>query len=648
MKVLGLHFGHDAGIALVEDGALRFLAHGERLLREKHVSGLSYELVKDVLERANLNPADIDYCAITSTQGIDIVLDRSKPLTIDLKRHPADVIPSELEDLAQKSSPSSLAQIIDPATALDGHVQRRKKRITPIVDRLGIAQDDVQLVPCINRYLFPEQSAVTAFQGLRSLSQNYNTSLDELDAFRFAFNYPVTFTIDGCEIPASFVNHHAAHAAATFYQSPFDSSSIMTLDGGGGTNEGGLLWYGIGNKIIPLRMHYLLLGATYLFVAHRVLQLGGSAEGKLMGLAPYGEAKFFDELFVANQVDPVGQKDYPTQWLNHMVQRINTDEDRYNKKHLGVPESMMSAINADIAASTQKLFEETMIVAMEQFQSIVSYLDLPVDRICMSGGCMLNCPTNTRIFQESDFTDIYVEPACDDGGLPAGAALLAYFHLLDNTRTPEDPVKAGVPYLGLDQAGEASTQVLSKHASDIDVLRPDDVYAETARRLARGEVVGWYEGRSEVGPRALGHRSIVADPRSKDTWTRVNTIKGRELWRPLAPSVLEKHSADCFDGLPKSSPYMMFVGQLVRDDLPAITHVDGTSRIQTVSEETGGYYHMISAFHKLTGCPVVLNTSMNGPGEPIAEYPEDAIKMLLDGRFDALVLDGLLIERKQN
>lgn len=317
----------------------------------------------------------------------------------------------------------------------------------------------------------------------------------------------------------------------------------------------------------------------------------------------------------------------------------------YVPADLGNPDRMTAPINTDIAASTQKMFEETMLTAVGQLPALLSRVGVSTDALCLSGGCMLNCPTNSRLFQETAFKNLYAEPACDDGGLPGGGALWVYYNLMGYPRTPAQPVEAGLPYQGLPQEPGAVEKALQEHRQRIAVSRPDNAAAEAARRLVAGQVVGWFEGRSEIGPRALGHRSIVADPRSDRSWARVNTIKGRELWRPLAPSVLAEHAAAWFTGLPPESPFMMFVGTATGPGIPAITHIDGTARVQTVTRECGGYYDLISHFHTLTGCAVVLNTSMNGPGEPIAEYPEDAIRMLLDGRFDCLVLEGRLVER---
>ncbi len=307
---------------------------------------------------------------------------------------------------------------------------------------------------------------------------------------------------------------------------------------------------------------------------------------------------------------------------------------------------MTSPVNSDVAQSTQHLFEETMMVAVEQLEKILARIDHPTDKLCLSGGCMLNCPTNSRIATNTVFRNVFVEPACDDGGLPVGAALWAYHNLMGNLRAILDPLERGLPYLGLPLREHEIESTLESFSDHIEFSSPDNIPSLAANRISQGEVAGWFEGRSEVGPRALGHRSIVADPRQKETWHRVNEIKGREIWRPLAPSVLREHASEWFAGLPEDSPFMMFTADVIQDGVSAIAHVDNTARVQTVTKDCGGYYEMISRFYDITGCAVVLNTSMNGPGEPIAEFPEDAVKMLLDGRFDFLVLEDYLVERK--
>ncbi len=645
MRILGLQFGHDAGIAIVEDGRVKFLAHAERLLRRKHASGLSHQFVSDVLSRAGLRPEEIDYCAIVSTQARDLVFDDRYPFTVEPGRNPTDTLPSNLEDASRAENISDMRQILHPDSMNKAAWARFEKFHTGVAQELEIPDEHAHIVPCLSRGPVYGRRVVGKKATLISLEDGVSRSLADYSKGHLDFNFPATLVFEGHRIPASYVGHHAAHAAATFYQSPFATSAIMTLDGGRGLNEGGLFWLGDGHRITPIRSHYLDLGNVYLWAAGTVLKLGGSAAGKLMGLAPYGRPAMFDEKFVGNSADTVDGVPLYKAWVKHLEDVISGSS-RYNPADIGNADKMTSAVNADIAASMQTLFEETMMVAVDQLARILANLGVNTNNLSLSGGCMLNCPTNTRIFRETTFTDVHVEPACDDGGLPAGGALWVYHNLMDKPRTPSHPLAQGVPYLGLPLAEDAIPSALAAFKDKISVNTPGDLAAEGAKRLVAGQVIGWFEGRSEVGPRALGHRSIVADPRGKDTWARVNTIKGRELWRPLAPSVLEEYAHEWFKGLPARSPFMMFVGEVLRDDVPAIAHIDNTARVQTVSKECGGYYDLIKQFHKLTGCAVVLNTSMNGPGEPIAEYPTDAIKMLLDGRFDALAIGGVIVERK--
>lgn len=639
MRVLGLHFGHDAGISVVEDGKVVFLAHCERLLRQKKASGLSYQTIVTALGRAGLTADQIDYCAIASTQGMDIVLDERAPLSIELQRHPADTTRSNLEAAVGATGATDLRKILHPSSYVPELQARLEKRMGGVRRELGIPEGQTKVVPYLNRGILDVKSLLARNAPLRALHEGLPATRSVYEEARFDFNYPVTLVLDGRRIPASFVGHHAAHAAGTFYQSPFNEAAVMTLDGGSSVDEGGLFWWGDGNRIIPLRVHHLELGALYLWTAHEVLRLGGSAEGKMMGLAPYGQPTLFDKSFVGNRLDIRNDLKLRAAWIEHLK--------AWSKdKAIGDQSKMTSRDNADVAASMQMMFEETMLVAVEQLARIAANIGIETKNLTLSGGCMLNCPTNTRIFRETVFNAIHVEPACDDSGLPAGAALWAYHNLLKRPREVMEPLDRGVPYLGLPQSSDAISSALETFKDRLVVTPHEDLAAEGARRLADGQVLGWFEGRSEVGPRALGHRSIVADPRRLETWERVNTIKGRELWRPLAPSVLEEHAAEWFKGLPSRSPYMMFVGDVARDDVPAIAHIDGTARVQTVSRHCGRYYDLITQFHKLTGCAVVLNTSMNGPGEPIAEDPSDGIAMLLDGRFDALAFGDVMVERK--
>jgi carbamoyltransferase len=297
-------------------------------------------------------------------------------------------------------------------------------------------------------------------------------------------------------------------------------------------------------------------------------------------------------------------------------------------------------INADIAASTQKLFEETMLDAVEALHAVVERLDARTKHLCYSGGTGLNCPANSRIWREGRFDSVHVEPMTDDSGLALGAALWAYHNLLEEPRLLErSATDLNSPYYG----PAYLVQTIAELAKSIDpalvVTSVDDCVTAAAKDLDENKVIGWFEGRSEVGPRALGHRSILADPRDAGNWARVNEIKGRERWRPFAPAVLEREAETWFIGGPNPAPYMLFTATVKSHALPAITHVDGSARVQTVGPGNGRFYELLREFQRRTGVPIVLNTSMNGPGEPIVETPEDALRLFAKTSLDVMYID---------
>ena len=359
--------------------------------------------------------------------------------------------------------------------------------------------------------------------------------------------------------------------------------------------------------------------------------VGGA--GKLMGLAPYGRPVFYTDDFRGNCYD--GDQD---QWLDHCVGRAG--ELGYDLAALGDPENVLEPVCRDIAASTQKLFEESMLAAAAALHAALQSSGATTKNLCFSGGTALNCPANSLIAREGPFETMFIEPYCDDGGLAIGAAQAVYHSILDH------PLVAGPKdgaYIG-GGVGDVGA-ILEKFAGKIDAVAIEDPAERAAEELADDRIIAWIEGRSEAGPRALCHRSVLANPTSKENWARVNTIKMREHWRPLAPVVLADQAAEWFDGAPLPSPFMLFTGQVASDKLPAITHVDGSARIQTVDGTMGDFYHLLKSFYALTGVPVLLNTSLNGPGVPIAETLEDALPLLLETDLDALYCAGYRIKK---
>jgi carbamoyltransferase len=442
------------------------------------------------------------------------------------------------------------------------------------------------------------------------------------------------------------IAHHVAHAASCFYQSGFDQAAILTHDGypNGLGYLSGMFFWGDGHRIRPLTPHHLAIGGLYEEVGIRLGMGDVGPSGKLMGLAGYGQPRFFDRHFVGNQLDwNQGRVDANT-WMDHCLGMARTMG--YDLKPLGDPAQALAPINTDIAASTQKLFEETYLLATDALAKIVARMGLRTDNLCLSGGCALNCPSNSRIYREGRFRSMFVEPGCEDSGLAIGAAYWLYHNVLDQPLPPRVPDTHASPYLGVEVSGDAITTALQTSASAIEFTACEDSAKAAAEDLAADRIIGWFEGPSEIGPRALGHRSILADPRQAANWGRVNAIKGREAWRPFAPAVLASEAQQWFLGLPASSPYMLFTGLVRSHELPAITHCDGSARVQTVDSSCGEFFRVLESFFAQTGVPVVLNTSLNGRGEPIVETPQDALRFLIQSALDALYIGGMRVIRR--
>jgi carbamoyltransferase len=241
---------------------------------------------------------------------------------------------------------------------------------------------------------------------------------------------------------------------------------------------------------------------------------------------------------------------------------------------------------------------------------------------------------------------MFVEPGCDDSGLAMGAAAWLYHNVLEQPKPARTAGTHATPYLGLETPGEMIRAALDAAGDAIEFTVCEDAARSAAKDLEADRVIGWFEGRSEIGPRALGHRSILADARPGANWARVNALKGREAWRPFAPAVLASEAETWFLGLPRSSPYMLFTGTVRSHQLPAITHADGSARVQTVDRDCGEFFRVLEHFFALTGVPIILNTSFNGPGEPIVETPQDALRFLMHSTLDALYMGGMRVTRR--
>jgi carbamoyltransferase len=648
MVILGLHFGHDAGVAVLRDGALLAYVMRERHSRIKHAISLEFETIELALSQAGLTLAEVDHCAITSTQSIELIIDAPERFSVTMQRHPLDAIPSLLVEMVEKLNvplsslhcASLLSFLYDPAHR--GTLQYNLYREF-FPEHEGRQREYFRPIPWVDQYI-----GLGHWHGMGLAALAASNPAAQLDGQPLCHGYhlPVSVVLDGHSIPGTFVSHHMAHAASSYYASRFAQAAILTHDGfcNGEGDLSGLFAMGRGHRIFPLAPHHLAMGAFYELVGV-ALNLGPTgAPGKLMGLASYGQPRFFDPAYVGNWHDWQARGVSLASWSDHCLKLAS--QMGYDLAPLADRSQMTEAVNADIAASVQKVFEESMLLATDSLAKMLSNANAATSNLCLAGGCALNCPTNTRLANESRFTQLYVPPGCDDSGLPVGAALFLYHTLLDQPRDPSAIPSLANPYPGRSFSADQVDAALLAAGEAIVYTRCEDAPGQAAAELAAGAVIGWYDGGSEIGPRALGHRSILADPRHAEHWKGVNQIKRRESWRPFAPAVLAEHAADWFRGTPLPSPYMLFTATVRTAELPAITHADGSARIQTVDVTCGRFHQLLTCFHELTDVPVLLNTSFNGPGEPIVESPADALRCFLQSELNALYLHGFRVVKK--
>lgn len=466
-----------------------------------------------------------------------------------------------------------------------------------------------------------------------------------------------------------FPEHHESHAASAFFPSPFDSAAIITMDGVGEwtTTSVGT---GSGNRI---RIHREIrfphsLGLLYSAFTYYCGFKVNSGEYKLMGLAPYGEPRFASlirEHLIDLREDGSFRLDMDYFQYCHGLTMSNQRFARLFGGPPRKPESPLTQRDMDIAASIQQVTEEAMLRICKSARE-----ETGMRNLCLAGGVALNCVGNGRILRESGFENIWIQPASGDAGGALGAALFTSHQLLDQPREPRVPDSQSGSFLGASHRPEDIQRQLDElgavyhHHPD-----PETLLRETASHLEQGRVVGWFQGRMEFGPRALGSRSILGDPRDKDMQSRMNRkIKFRESFRPFAAAVLRENAADYFEISPhQESPYMLLVTkvredkrlsaetqatgierlQLPRSVVPAVTHVDHSCRIQTVDAGRNPRFHrLLELFKESTGCPMLVNTSFNVRGEPIVCTAADAFRCFLQTDMDVLVIDNFLLRKE--
>lgn len=444
--------------------------------------------------------------------------------------------------------------------------------------------------------------------------------------------------------PILYTEHHLAHAASAFLVSPFEEAAILTIDGVGewetatyGTGKGADI--NLSRRIAFPHSLGLLYSAFTYYLGFRV----NSAEYKVMGLAPYGRPVYADRILK----ELIRLKDDGSFKMNMKYFAYDYGLTMTNRKFDALfghpprkPESKIEQFHKDVAASIQQVTEVVMVRMAAHLHAVTKMKNL-----CMAGGVALNCVANTRILRETPFENLFVQPAAGDAGGAVGSAYYIYNSVLNHPRN----YTWQHAFWGPGYSDEQIRMYLDEMKVPYRSMGSEELMQECARLIAEQNVVGWFQGRMEWGPRALGSRSILADARNPDNQSRVNLkIKFRESFRPFAPSVLTERATEYFEiGVP--SPYMLLTSQVrpEKRHIPSVTHVDGSARFQTVNRDDNPlYYELIREFDRQTGCPVIINTSFNVRGEPIVCTPHEAFKCFMRTKMDFLVLGSFMVAKK--
>ena len=595
--VLGISaFYHDSAAALIKDGDIVSAAQEERFTRKKHDSGFPSNAINFVLNNSNIQLSEVDH-----------IVFYEKPFL-------------------------KFERLLETYVAFAPRGFQSFSRAMPIWLREKLFQ---------KKFIF-----------------DYLKNIDS------------TFKDDSKLL---FSEHHLSHAASAFYPSPFEEAVVLTADGVG---EWATTTVAIGknnNLEIKKELHFphslgLLYSAFTYYTGFKV----NSGEYKLMGLAPYGKP-IYAEKILENLID---LKDDGTFMLDQKYFNYSTGLTMTNKnfdklfgKKPRKPETEnITQFHMDIAASIQNVTEKIMLILARSLRK-----EYGISNLCLAGGVALNCVANGKILHEKIFENIWVQPAAGDAGGSLGAAL-AYWHIdLGKERKEINKDNMCGSYLGNEFKEKEIVEKFNEIGANYEKLEQDEIIDRTAKDLADGKAVGWFQGRMEFGPRALGNRSILGDPRSDVMQKNLNLkVKFRESFRPFAPSVLREDLNDWFE-MNTDSPYMLFVSNVKKNktleltnnqkklfgiellnikksEIPAVTHVDYSARIQTVSKENNLlYYNLIKKFKEKTSCPVLVNTSFNIRGEPIVHTPEDAFKCFMGTELDVLVVGNCyLVKNNQD
>ncbi len=467
--------------------------------------------------------------------------------------------------------------------------------------------------------------------------------IDYLDMLRKHLKVPMLLNAK-CKSNPKFLyfNHHLCHAASVYYTSKFNESAILTIDARGEI-ECTSFYKGDGNDIKKL-LSYNFPHSLGFFYAAMTDYLGfrsNNDEYKVMGLASLGKPIFYDKLKDVIKIRANGEirinyryfdrffrgKDYVNERFYCVFGPKREEKEELTQKH------------ADFAASTQKILEEAVMKLALRLHEMTKTKNL-----CLAGGVALNCTMNGRLLENGPFENIFIQPACHDAGCALGAALLIKHQVLKKTQ--REPLSS--PYLGEEFSNDQIKSALDEAMLPYEYI--EDITQKTAQLLAEENIIGWFQGRAEWGPRALGNRSILADPTLSHMRDKINKqVKHREDFRPFAPAITKEDVDKYFNGI-QSSPYMLFVvnvNNAAKQEIPSVVHVNGTSRVQTVEKESNPrFYELLRAFEKIKGVPVLLNTSFNVNQEPMVNSPVDAIRCFFGTGLDYLVMGNYLVKKK--
>ena len=467
-----------------------------------------------------------------------------------------------------------------------------------------------------------------------------------------------------------FSDHHLSHAASAFFPSPFEEAIVLTADGVG---EWATTTVAIGkgnNLEIKKEIHFphslgLLYSAFTYFTGFKV----NSGEYKLMGLAPYGKPIYEDKVKKLIDIKDDGSFRLDQKYFNYATGLTMTNkkfDDLFGHKPRNPQKEKINQFHMDIAASIQKVTEDIMIKLAKSIRE-----EFKINNLCLAGGVALNCVANGKILKEKIFDKIWIQPASGDAGGSLGAALALWHIEDDNKRLVNLDDEMQGSYLGKEFSQKEIKEELASLGANFEILNYDNLIDKTAELISNGKALGWFQGRMEFGPRALGSRSIIGDPRSDSMQKNLNLkVKYRESFRPFAPSIIKEDLSEWFD-LKVDSPYMLLVANInknkkiemtneqqklfgidklnvKRSEIPAVTHVDYSARIQTVSEKTNKcFYDLISKFKEITGCPILINTSFNVRGEPIVNTPTDAFNCFMGTELDYLIIGNCILDKKK-